>query len=66
MDNGDGKTLTNYVASYPAIFHTILASVRDTVGIDVPQILQGQGAHMAELKSEAPNTDAPRPKEVKK
>ena len=67
VDNGDGKTLTNYVASYPAIFHQILASVRDTVGIDVPQILQGQSAHMAlEPKGQATKTNVLSTKEVKK
>jgi flotillin len=61
MDNGDGKTLTNYVASYPAIFHTILASVRDTVGIDVPQILQGHSM----ATNQAPPNEEPKTKAVK-
>lgn len=56
IDSGDGQTLTNYVGSYPAIFHTVLASVRDTVGIDVPEILKGAN----------PAPEAPNSKEVKK
>lgn len=50
VDSGDGTALTNYVASYPAIFHSVLASVRDTVGIDVPDILKGQGPSEPEVK----------------
>ena len=61
IDNGDGQTLTNYVAAFPAIFHTVLASVRDTVGIDVPKILQGQTSEGAKPASKVEGT-----KEVKK
>jgi hypothetical protein len=61
IDNGDGQTLTNYVAAFPAIFHTVLASVRDTVGIDVPKILQGQPSEGAKPATKVEGT-----KEVKK
>ncbi|MBI1332639.1 MAG: flotillin family protein [Armatimonadetes bacterium] len=64
VDSGDGQALTNYVASYPAIFHAILASVRDTVGIDVPQILHGTAPDSNSGEPETPSER--KSKEVKK
>lgn len=39
IDSGDGKALAGYVGSYPAIVLELLSKIRDTVGIDVVDIL---------------------------
>lgn len=43
IDNGDGEAMRNYIASYPKILSTIFTAVDDTVGIDIPGTLKGQG-----------------------
>ena len=39
IDGGDGQALAGYVGSYPAIVTEILARIKDTVGVDVIDIL---------------------------
>ncbi len=36
IDNGDGKTLSNYVSAYPAMLKSVFEAVRQTTGIDIP------------------------------
>lgn len=46
IDSGDGKTLPNYVSSFPGIVGNIFQEMRETVGIDIGGALTGhrQGA----------------------
>jgi len=39
IDGGDGKSLSRYIGSYPAIVTELLARIKDTVGVDVAGIL---------------------------
>ncbi len=43
IDGGDGKALANYVASYPETVRAVLASLKDSIGIDIPAILSTAG-----------------------
>ena len=49
LDAGDGKALPNYVASHPAMVTSILATLRDSTGVDVLSIL-GAANKPAEVK----------------
>lgn len=42
IDSGDGKTLSNYVAAYPAMLGAVLDSVTTATGIDIQQALSGR------------------------
>jgi len=44
IDNGDGRTLANYVAAYPAMLAEVFKAVHQTTGIDVLQALSGDVA----------------------
>ena len=39
LDNGNGKGLSNYVASYPAMVKAVFEELNGITGIDVPEIL---------------------------
>jgi len=39
IDGGDGESIARYVGSFPQVVTEILARIKDTVGIDVTQIL---------------------------
>jgi flotillin len=39
IDGGDGKSLSRYVGSYPAVVTELLNRIKDTVGVDVAGIL---------------------------
>ena len=39
IDNGDGTALAGYIGSYPAIVPELLSRIKDTVGIDIIDIL---------------------------
>ena len=39
IDSGDGKTLSNYVAAYPAMLCSVLDAVAATTGIDVCKVI---------------------------
>jgi flotillin len=39
IDPGDGSALPNYVAGFPQTVTAVLSALRETTGIDVPQIL---------------------------
>ncbi|MEZ0227302.1 MAG: flotillin family protein [Planctomycetota bacterium] len=43
IDPGDGSSLPNYIASYPAAVGKILRELRDTIGIDVAGTLAASG-----------------------
>ncbi len=36
IDKGDGQTLKNYIAAYPAMLGSVFEAVEQTVGIDIP------------------------------
>lgn len=42
IDSGDGKTLSAYVAAYPAMLAAVLESVTTATGIDIQQALSGR------------------------
>lgn len=42
IDGGDGRTLSNYIGSYPAMLKQVFAAVDGTVGIDIPGALSGK------------------------
>ena len=42
IDGGDGRTLRNYIAAYPAMLGEVFAAVNNTVGIDIPGALSGK------------------------
>lgn len=44
VDRGDGSSLPNYIASYPAAVGKILAGLRESLGIDVSGTLAGTNA----------------------
>lgn len=41
IDSGDGKTLSNYIAAYPAMLTSIFDSVERTTGIDIRGAVSG-------------------------
>lgn len=45
IDGGDGQTLSNYVAAYPAMVKAVLDAVADTTGIDISEIISGRSAN---------------------
>ncbi len=49
LDNGDGKALPAYVASYPAMVKQVLAELRESTGVDVTGILSGLNANKVEV-----------------
>jgi flotillin len=44
LDPGDGSGLSSYAAAYPQTVAAILRAVKDSTGVDVAAILQGDGA----------------------
>lgn len=44
IDSGNGETLAHYVGSFPKVVSEILARIKDTVGIDISQILSANSA----------------------
>ena len=42
IDAGDGKTLANYVAAYPAMIVSVLDAVNRTTGIDISREISGR------------------------
>jgi flotillin len=42
IDGGDGRTLKNYIAAYPAMLGEVFEAVDRTVGIDIPGALSGK------------------------
>ncbi|MFW5968473.1 MAG: flotillin family protein, partial [Persicimonas sp.] len=42
IDSGDGKTLPNYVSSFPSIVGNIFQEMRQTVGLDIGGALTGE------------------------
>ena len=41
IDSGDGQTLPAYISSYPATVGALLAQIRDTLGVDIGEIING-------------------------
>ena len=41
IDSGDGKTLANYVSTYPGMVTAVFDAVAETTGIDIPKIVSG-------------------------
>lgn len=44
IDSGDGKTLPNYLAAYPAMLGSIFDALERTTGIDVPGTVSGRNS----------------------
>lgn len=44
LDRGDGSALAAYAAAYPQTVAAVLRALRETVGIDIPAVLEGSGA----------------------
>jgi len=42
IDSGDGKTLPNFVASYPGMLQSIFEAVEQATGIDIPGSVSGR------------------------
>jgi len=51
IDSGDGKTLTNYVGSYPAMLGSIFDAVNASTGIDIPGAISGRSQQEMEKKA---------------
>jgi flotillin len=43
LDRGDGSALAAYAAAYPQTVAAVLRALRETVGIDIPAVLAGEG-----------------------
>ncbi len=43
LDNGDGRGLASYAASYPQMVAHVLRTLRETTGVDVPAIINREG-----------------------
>lgn len=56
IDSGDGRTLSAYVAAYPAMLAAVLESVTTATGIDIQQALSGRSLRPA---PETPATAVP-------
>lgn len=56
IDSGDGRTLSAYVAAYPAMLAAVLESVTTATGIDIQQALSGRSLTPA---PETPATAVP-------
>ena len=39
IDNGDGKSLAAYAASYPQMVGAVMRALKETTGVDVPAIV---------------------------
>jgi len=50
IDAGNGEALARYVGSFPQVVTEILARIKDTVGIDVTQILSATNAGTGGVK----------------
>ena len=44
IDGGDGKVLSSYISSYPAMLASIFDSVNQSTGIDIQKSISGRGA----------------------
>lgn len=42
IDGGDGKVLSSYIASYPAMLSSIFQAVAESTGIDIPKAIAGR------------------------
>jgi flotillin len=42
IDGGDGKVLSSYIASYPAMLGSIFDAVAQSTGIDIPKAIAGR------------------------
>ena len=54
LDRGDGSALAAYAAAYPQTVAAVLRALRETVGIDIPAVLEGSGAAAAPPKPPLP------------
>jgi flotillin len=41
LDRGDGSALAAYAASYPQTIAAVLRALRETIGVDIPAVLEG-------------------------
>lgn len=50
LDNGKGETLPNYVASFPAVVNSVLKTVKESIGVDIPEILKADDTEQNTMK----------------
>ena len=62
LDSGDGSTLPNYINSFPSIVGELLATIKNTVGIDIAATLTQRQHKLDAPKS--PNMGTPRKKHL--
>jgi len=53
LDQGDGRGLASYAASYPQMVASVLHALRETTGVDVPSILDAERREAAAAKGGA-------------
>ncbi len=58
IDSGDGRAVARFVGGYPAVVTEILARIKETIGIDIPEIL-GTAAGV-DAASPSPTNPGPR------
>lgn len=51
IDSGDGKTLSSYVAAYPAMLNAIFDAVSQTTGINILDAISGNPSMVKEVES---------------
>ena len=56
LDRGDGSAMAAYAASYPQAVAAVLRTLRETVGIDIPAVLEG-----SDFRGGGGNGSGPRP-----
>jgi hypothetical protein len=47
IDGGDGKVLSSYISSYPAMLASIFDSVNQSTGIDIQKAISGRNTEPA-------------------
>lgn len=57
IDGGDGRVLSSYIASYPAMLSSIFDAVAQSTGIDVPKAISGRQDGPIPVSSLAPQAE---------
>ncbi|HEY8431138.1 MAG TPA: hypothetical protein VIL20_22315, partial [Sandaracinaceae bacterium] len=52
LDQGDGRGLSSYAATYPKMVAEVMRALKDTTGVDVPAILGGEKSDGAAVLAE--------------
>jgi flotillin len=54
LDQGDGSGLASYAATYPQMVATVMRTLSESTGVDVPAILNGRDTNGAPKSDNAP------------